>query len=123
MRGGPNDPDRTRVAVVDPLVGQIVAKHYRIEIGMAAGGFGSIYRALDLRYDRDVALKLLHAHLTQDPNVVARFRREGGTLQQLRDPHTVKAYEVGEADDGTLYIAMEMLTGENLYETIKQLGP
>jgi len=123
MRGGPNDPDRTRVAVVDPLVGQIVAKHYRIEIGMAAGGFGSIYRALDLRYDRDVALKLLHAHLTQDPNVVARFRREGGTLQQLRDPHTVKAYEVGEADDGTLYIAMELLTGENLYETFKQLGP
>ncbi|HET9989263.1 MAG TPA: serine/threonine-protein kinase, partial [Kofleriaceae bacterium] len=123
MKGRSDDPDRTRVAVVDPLVGQIIAKHYRIEIGIAAGGFGSIYRALDLRDDRDVALKLLHANLTQDPKVVARFQREGGTLQQLRDPHTVKAYEVGEADDGTLYIVMELLTGENLYETFKQLGP
>ncbi|MEO6771773.1 MAG: serine/threonine-protein kinase [Kofleriaceae bacterium] len=117
------DPDRTRVAVLDPLVGQVIANHYRIEIGIAAGGFGSIYRALDLRRDRDVVLKLLHAHLTQDPRVIARFRREGGTLQQLRDPHTVKAYEVGEAEDGTLFIVMELLTGENLDETFKQLGP
>ncbi|MEP6865777.1 MAG: serine/threonine-protein kinase [Deltaproteobacteria bacterium] len=123
MKGRSDDPDRTRVAVLDPLVGKVIAKHYRIEIGIAAGGFGSIYRALDLSNDRDVALKLLHAHLTQDPKVVARFQREGGTLQQLRDPHTVKAYEVGETEDGTLYIAMELLTGENLYETFKQLGP
>jgi len=123
MKGRSDDPDRTRVAVLDPLVGRIIAKHYRIEIGIAAGGFGAIYRALDLRNDHDVALKLLHANLTQDPKVVARFRREGGTLQQLRDPHTVKAYEVGETDDGGLYIAMELLTGENLYETYKQLGP
>jgi serine/threonine-protein kinase len=123
MKGRSDDPDRTRVAVLDPLVGKIVAKHYRIEIGIAAGGFGSIYRALDLSNDRDVALKLLHGHLTQDPKVVARFRREGGTLQQLRDPHTVKAYEVGETEDGGLFIAMELLTGENLYETFKQLGP
>jgi serine/threonine-protein kinase len=123
MKGRSDDPDRTRVAVLDPLVGKIVAKHYRIEIGIAAGGFGSIYRALDLSRDRDVALKLLHSHLTQDPKVVARFRREGGTLQQLRDPHTVKAYEVGETEGGGLFIAMELLTGENLYETFKQLGP
>jgi len=123
MKGRSDDPDRTRVAVLDPLVGHVIAGHYRIEIGIASGGFGAIYRALDLRSDHDVALKLLHANLTQDPKVVARFRREGGTLQQLRDPHTVKAYEVGEAEDGTLFIVMELLTGENLYETFKQLGP
>ncbi|MEO8554006.1 MAG: serine/threonine-protein kinase, partial [Kofleriaceae bacterium] len=121
--GRSDDPDRTRVAVLDPLIGQVVAQHYRIEIGIAAGGFGAIYRGFDLRDERDVAIKLLHANLTQDPKVVARFRREGGTLQQLRDPHTVKAYEVGEAEEGTLYIVMELLTGENLYETFSQLGP
>src|SRR3954467_9702942 len=97
--GRSDDPDRTRVAVLDPLIGQVIAKHYRIEIGIAAGGFGAIYRGFDPRDERDVAIKLLHANLTQDPKVVARFRREGGTLQQLRDPHTVKAYEVGEAED------------------------
>jgi serine/threonine protein kinase len=123
MKGRSDDPDRTRVAIVDPLVGTIVATHYRIELGIAAGGFGAIYRALDLRDERDVAIKLLHPNLTQSPAVVARFRREGEALQQLHDPHTVTAIEVGEMDDGTLYIVMELLQGENLYETFKQLGP
>jgi serine/threonine protein kinase len=122
-RGRSDDPDRTRVAIVDPLVGTIVATHYRIELGIAAGGFGAIYRAVDLRDERDVAIKLLHPNLTQSPAVVARFRREGEALQQLHDPHTVTAIEVGEMDDGTLYIVMELLQGENLYETFKQLGP
>jgi eukaryotic-like serine/threonine-protein kinase len=117
------DPDRTRVALVDPLIGSVVANHYRLEIGIAAGGFGAIYQALDLRTDRDVALKLLHPGLTQDPAVLARFRREGGALSQLHSSHTVAAYEVGETEDGTLYIAMELLQGENLYETFKALGP
>ena len=123
MRGRSDDPDRTRVSIVDPLVGTIVATHYRIELGIAAGGFGAIYRAVDLRDERDVAIKLLHPNLTQSPAVVARFRREGEALQQLHDPHTVTAIEVGEMDDGTLYIVMELLQGENLYETFKQLGP
>jgi serine/threonine protein kinase len=123
MRGRSDDEDRTRVAIVDPVVGTVIAKHYRIELGIAAGGFGAIYRALDLRTERDVAIKLLHPNLTQSPAVVARFRREGEALQQLHDPHTVTALEVGETDEGTLYIVMELLQGENLYETFKQLGP
>ncbi|CAN5564748.1 hypothetical protein BH11MYX1_BH11MYX1_53360 [soil metagenome] len=123
-RPGPgDDPDRTHVSILDPLVGQVVATHYRIELGIAAGGFGAIYRTVDLRDDHDVAIKLLHPHLTQDPAVLARFRREGGALSQLHDPHTISAYEVGEMEDGTLYIVMELLEGENLYETYKQLCP
>lgn len=122
-RGRSDDPDRTRVSIVDPVLGTIVATHYRIELGIAAGGFGAIYRAVDLRDERDVAIKLLHPNLTQSPAVVARFRREGEALQQLHDPHTVTAIEVGEMDDGTLYIVMELLQGENLYETFEQLGP
>ena len=118
-----DDPDRTRVSILDPLLGQVVAEHYRIELGIAAGGFGAIYRAVDLRDDHDVAIKLLHPNLTQDPAVLARFRREGSALAQLHDPHTINAYEVGEMEDGTLYIVMELLDGENLYETFKQLGP
>ena len=121
--GAGDDPDRTRVSIVDPLVGQVVATHYRIELGIAAGGFGTIYRAVDLRDDHDVAIKLLHPNLTQDPAVLARFRREGDALSQLHDPHTINAYEVGEMEDGTLFIVMELLAGENLYETYKRLGP
>ncbi len=118
-----DDPDRTRIAILDPLVGQVIGQHYRIELGIAAGGFGAIYRAVDLRNDRDVAIKVLHPNLTQDPAVLARFRREGSALSQLHDPHTISAYETGEMEDGTLFIVMELLEGENLYEAYTQLGP
>ncbi len=117
-----DDPDRTKVALVDPWMGQLVAGRYRLELRIAAGGFGAIYRALDLATDHDVALKLLHPTLASDPAVIARFRREGAALAQLRDPHTVIAYEVGETDDGTLFIAMELLQGDTLHTVFHEQG-
>jgi len=116
------DPDRTKVALVDPWMGTLVAGRYRLELRIAAGGFGAIYRAHDLATDGDVALKLLHPSLAQDPAVIARFRREGAALARLRDPHTVIAYEVGETEDGTLFIAMELLQGDSLYTVFHEQG-
>jgi len=119
----PTDLDRTKVELLDPLIGQVIAGRYRIELKIASGGFGAIYRALDLRADRDLALKLLHPRLANDPAVIARFRREGAALRALRNPHTVTAYDVGETRDGLLYIAMELLEGESLYDHFKKRGP
>ncbi len=107
----------------DPLIGNALDGRFRIDARLAAGGFGAIYRATDLRSGQEVALKVLHAGLTGDPLLVARFRREGETLASLRDPHTVTAYELGEAPGGTLYIAMELLRGETLHEAFKLGGP
>src|SRR5436305_64267 len=87
-----------------------------------AGGFGAIYRATDVLSDAQVALKVLLPRLARDPMVVARFRREGETLATLRDPHTITAYEFGEAPDGTLYIVMELLHGESLYTRFRVNG-
>jgi serine/threonine-protein kinase len=119
----PTDLDRTKVELLDPLIGEVVAGRYRIELKIAVGGFGAIYRALDLRTDRDVALKLLHPRLTSDPSVIARFRREGAALRALKNPHTVAALDVGETRDGVLYIAMELLEGESLFDHYKKRGP
>ena len=116
------DPDRTKVAIVDPWMGLVVAGRYRLELRIAAGGFGAIYRALDLIADRDVAVKLLHPSLASDPAVLARFRREGAALASLRDPHTVAAYDVGEAEDGSLFIAMELLGGRSLHVAFREEG-
>src|SRR5262249_25503224 len=69
------------------------------------------------------ALKVLHPQLTWDRRVVARFRREGAALTRLRNPHTITAFEFGEAGDGTLYIVMELLRGESLYERFRAHGP
>jgi serine/threonine protein kinase len=115
--------DRTVVEHRDPLVGAIFDQRFRIEYQLAAGGFGAIYRATDLRSDARVALKVLLPKVARDPMVVARFRREAKTLASLRDPHTVTAYELGEARDGTLYIVMELLEGESLYTRFRGQGP
>jgi len=101
---------------LDRLTGAILDGRYRIDAKLAAGGFGSIYKATDLVMGRNVALKVLHRELTGDPSVVARFRREAAALARLRDPHTITMYDVGEAEDGTLYIVLELLRGESLFE-------
>jgi serine/threonine-protein kinase len=121
--GNDGDPDRTRVSVVDPFSGKVLDRRYRIEFKLATGGFGSVYRARHVINGRDVAIKVLHASLAQDKSVAARFRREAAALGQLKNAHTVTAYDFGEASDGTLYIVMELLSGESLYEQYQAKGP
>ncbi len=107
----------------ETLVGAVLSGLYRVESKIAEGGFGSIYQAIHLASGLDVALKVLHADLAADPSLAARFRREGATLSRLHDPHTVATYDVGEAPDGTLYIAMELLCGESLHDRMQSSGP
>ena len=97
--------DRTMVERIDPLMGAVLDGRYRIDFRLAAGGFGAIYRATHLETKQQFALKVLHGDLaTSDARVIARFRREGAMLAQLKNPHTIQAYELGEAPDGSLYI-------------------
>jgi len=105
----------------DPLVGTMLDDRFLIEARIATGGFGAVYRARTSGGE-PVAVKILHPQLTGDPNMVARFRREGATLTQLHDPNTVTTLAVGEARDGTLYIAMELLTGESLHDRLRRDG-
>jgi len=107
---------------LDRLTGQILDRRYRIDEKLAAGGFGAIYRAMDLVMHREVALKVLHRELAADPQVVERFRREAGALARLRDPHTITMYDVGETADGTRYIVMELLRGVSLHEVFHASG-
>ncbi len=116
--------DRTMVERIDPLMGTVLDKQYRIDFRLASGGFGAIYRATHVETAQQYALKILHAELaTADANVIARFRREAATLSQLRSPNTIQAYGgLGEAADGSLYIVMELLHGESLYEQFRAKG-
>jgi serine/threonine-protein kinase len=113
--GGPPSEER------DPLVGSILDERYLIEERIATGGFAAIYRARAFG-GRRVALKVLHPALARDPSMVARFRREGATLTQLHDPHTVTTLAVGETASGTCYIAMELLSGETLHARLLRVG-
>ena len=98
----------------DPLIGVVLGDRFRVDDRLAAGGFGAVYRGSELATGAEVAVKVLHKDLARDASAVARFRREGDTLCQLRDPHTVTAIARGETADGTMYIAMEVKAGVRL---------
>jgi serine/threonine-protein kinase len=85
------------------------------------GGFATVYRALDMTLDREVALKVLHPQLLTDAGFVERFQREACALARLRHPQIVTIYEVGEAEQ-RLYIAMELARGSNLAQAIAERG-
>ncbi|HEY1558489.1 MAG TPA: serine/threonine-protein kinase [Kofleriaceae bacterium] len=117
------DPDeRTTVAPHDPLVGQVLARRYRVEQQLAIGGFGAVYIARDLVDRRDVAIKVVHAQHAGNRAVAARFRREAAALRRLNHRHTVAMYELGEADGGILFIAMELLHGKSLWTEFQAQG-
>ncbi len=108
----------------DPLIGQIIGGRYRITRVLGEGGMGIVYEGEQQMGStvRKVAVKTLHAHLSKDPSVLARFHRECGTVAQLEHPNTIKFYDFGSTADGTLYIAMEFVKGSPLNEVIEQGG-
>lgn len=118
-----DEESQTAIAVIDPWVGTIFDKRFRIDEKIAAGGFGAIYRATHVKSGHQIALKVLLPALAQDLGIVARFRREGDTMTALRNPHTITAYELGQAPDRTLFIVMELLHGESLFDHYERHGP
>ena len=112
-----------RVEPADPLLGQTLNNRFRIESKIGEGGFGAVYRGVQLATGRKVALKLLHPEMTTDDNLVARFRREGLVLCNLRDAHTITTYDFDQTADGMLYIAMELLEGKSLHEVFHANSP
>ena len=111
-------------AGADPMIGQLIGGRYRITSVLGEGGMGIVYVGEQQMGStvRKVAIKTLHAHLSKDPSVLARFHRECGTVAQLEHPNTIKFYDFGSTADGTLYIAMEFVAGKPLSDVILQ-GP
>ena len=104
------------------LVGTVVDGRYEVRSLLARGGMATVYEAIDLRLDRVVALKVMHAHLADDPDFVSRFEREAKSAARLTHPHVVGVYDQGKAD-GHVYLAMEYVPGRTLRDVMKQFGP
>jgi len=109
----------TRVA--DPLVGRVIDGRYRIENRLARGGMATVYEATDLRLDRTVALKVMHASLAEDAAFVSRFVREAKSAARLSDQHVVAVYDQGE-DDGVVYLVMEYVPGRTVRDVLREHG-
>ncbi len=90
---------------------------YEIVAPIGAGGMGEVYRANDSRLDRQVAVKVLSAHLSASEEVRQRFEREAKTISQFSHPHICSLYDVGREGD-TDYLVMELLEGESLADRL-----
>jgi Tol biopolymer transport system component len=86
---------------------------YEIVSPLGAGGMGEVYRAKDTRLEREVAVKVLPAHLSSSEEMRQRFEREAKAISQLSHPHICALYDVG-SHEGTEYLVMELLEGETL---------
>lgn len=88
---------------------------------LGAGGMGEVYRARDTRLDRTVAIKILPAHLSDNPEAKQRFNREARAIASLYHPHICTLYDVGH-QVGIDFLVMEYLEGETLDHRL-QKGP
>lgn len=103
--------------------GAVVGARFRLGRKLGEGGMGEVFEAIDLQTDARIALKLMRRELASDARAVERFRREGAALATVHHPAIVQIREVGELEDGTLYLAMELLEGETLSARLQRVGP
>ncbi|MFC8833446.1 Stk1 family PASTA domain-containing Ser/Thr kinase [Streptomyces griseoincarnatus] len=105
----------------DPLVGQVLDGRYRVDARIAVGGMATVYRALDTRLDRILALKVMHPSLASDAGFVERFIREAKSVARLAHPNVVQVFDQG-TDGGYVYLAMEYIPGCTLRDVLRERG-
>lgn len=108
-----------------PFAGaELLGGRYRLRERLGAGGMATIFRAHDEALDRDVAVKVLHAHLADDETLQLRFRTEARHAASLLHPHIVNVFDQGFDEDhgGLPYIVMEHVDGPSLREVLSSRG-
>ena len=106
----------------DPLVGAVLDGRYRIDTRIATGGMSTVYRGLDLRLDRSVALKVMDARYSGDHQFLTRFQREARAIARLKHPGLVAIYDQG-SDAAHPFLVMELVDGGTLRELLRERGP
>ncbi|PEJ60419.1 MULTISPECIES: Stk1 family PASTA domain-containing Ser/Thr kinase [unclassified Bacillus (in: firmicutes)] len=104
------------------MIGRRLNDRYKILKLIGTGGMANVYLARDMILDRDVAVKMLKADFSNDPEFLRRFQREAYSVTSLSHPNIVSSYDVGE-EDGLQYIVMEYVEGETLKEYIQHHTP
>jgi serine/threonine protein kinase len=103
-------------------IGQLVDNKYRINRQIGEGGMGAVYEGENVRINRRVAIKVLHAAFTGNSEVMARFEREAQAAGRIGNDHILEVLDFGALGDGDHFIVMEFLDGESLSQRIKRLG-
>ncbi len=102
-------------------VGKTIGDRYQIDALLGQGGMSAVYRATDPNLRRMVAIKLIHPHLSVNPDFVHRFKEEAAAVARLRHPNIVQVHDFNN-DGETYYMVMEYLVGETLQARLKRLN-
>ena len=101
------------------MIGKVVS-HYKILDKLGEGGMGVVYKAHDIKLDRDVALKFLPTHFPVTDEYITRFELEAKAISALNHPHIATIYDVDEAN-GQKYIVLEYISGGTLKSKLRRL--
>jgi serine/threonine-protein kinase len=101
-------------------VGADLAGKYRLERILARGGMATIYRGVHAWTERRVAVKILHHEFARDEEIVRRFLQEARATSQLRHPNVVDVLDMGQDEERTVYLVMELLEGETLRQRLRR---
>jgi len=102
-------------------IGKSLSGRYQIEELLGQGGMSSVYKATDPNLKRVVAVKMIHPHLSNDPDFVKRFEEEATAVAQLRHPGIIQVYDFN-SDDDTYYMVLEFVPGETIQDHLKRLN-
>jgi serine/threonine-protein kinase len=116
------DPSVPRIDAPDPMLGRVIDGRYRVQTRLGQGGMGVVYRVEHVAMGKVAAMKVLHPSLSQEAEIVQRFRREAEAVSRLSHPNSVQVFDFGEAM-GSLYLVMELVRGEELGAILRRDGP
>lgn len=118
--------DVTMTTVGDPLVGRLLDGRYEVTQRLARGGMATVYRAIDTRLTRTVAVKVMHIGLGDDAEFARKFDREARAAAKLSHPNVVSVFDQGQDREGANsrpYIVMEYVEGETLRDVLNREAP
>src|SRR4051794_28644426 len=115
-------PTSHKTSGSDPMIGKVVAGRYRLEARLGEGGMGVVYRARHVLIDRVVALKLIRPDLRGETHLRAWMLREARAANRVDHAHIIDIHDIGETEEGELYLVMEYLVGTSLSSELAR-GP
>jgi serine/threonine-protein kinase len=107
----------------DPHLGRVIAERYRITDSIGAGAMGQVYKAEQIALHKPFAIKILHPHLTNDPDSQGRFAAEAHNAATLSHPNVVSVVDYGRTADAVTYLVMEFVEGLSLEHIIQEQYP
>lgn len=115
-------PGSVQTPVDDHLTGRVLEGRYTVGPRLARGGTAGVYRAVDRRLERTVAIKIMHAHLSEDPAFVDRFAHEARAAARLSHYNVVAVLDQGRTDDGLVFLVMEYIEGGTMRDVLRRKG-